>query len=309
MLSNALSRLSWLSGLAAVPAATLSAAQTAGSASAPDVTGIPIGLYGLLAAGLVADVALLAWFVRRIKVRPANPFGLSRAPGRTNSLHPLHLMGLLTVWLVAPMVTFQVLSELWAVPQAKALLLGGLIGQALLLAGCLLLGAHAFRLGIQRGLGLTVRRYILDTLKGLIAYIAILPVCVVLLVLTAAILPKQIIREHPLLAAMSEMGPWWQALSAFSAVVMAPLGEELFFRGMIQSFLRRCLLGPGAVIVITSAFFAAMHYQVPQSVPAMFVLALALGYNYERTGRLLPSIVLHAAFNAVFTAMRIFQSS
>ena len=36
-----------------------------------------------------------------------------------------------------------------------------------------------------------------------------------------------------------------------------------------------------------------------QSIPAIFVLSLALGYLYEKTGSLVCTIAMHATFNAV----------
>jgi len=34
--------------------------------------------------------------------------------------------------------------------------------------------------------------------------------------------------------------------------------------------------------------------------PALFVLSVILGYNYERCGRLYPPVLIHALFNSVF---------
>ena len=61
-----------------------------------------------------------------------------------------------------------------------------------------------------------------------------------------------------------------------------------------------------AAIFLTSGFFALMHAETPQNVPALFALSVALGYNYERCGRLYASILLHAVFNAVTLMMVLF---
>jgi Type II CAAX prenyl endopeptidase Rce1-like len=54
-------------------------------------------------------------------------------------------------------------------------------------------------------------------------------------------------------------------------------------------------------IVITSLFFAAVHgAQWPAPIP-IFVLSLVLGAVYYRTGSLIASICLHAAFNGLST--------
>jgi len=56
-------------------------------------------------------------------------------------------------------------------------------------------------------------------------------------------------------------------------------------------------------ILISSTCFAAMHLgNGPDPIP-IFILALALGYLYQRTHRLLPSITLHAMLNATSLAI------
>jgi len=53
-------------------------------------------------------------------------------------------------------------------------------------------------------------------------------------------------------------------------------------------------------ILVTSAAFAGMH-QWDQA-PIIFILSLALGYVYERTGNLWAAIALHMAFNSMEVA-------
>jgi membrane protease YdiL (CAAX protease family) len=94
--------------------------------------------------------------------------------------------------------------------------------------------------------------------------------------------------------------------------VGAPLAEETFFRGMLQTSLvqkgwgflvafppDRTYTPPPyqrwAAILICSFLFCAMHSV--DHMPILFVLSVGLGYLYERTGNLWASIVLHAAFN------------
>ena len=62
--------------------------------------------------------------------------------------------------------------------------------------------------------------------------------------------------------------------------------------------------GPWPAVLVASAIFAAAHCTQPQAVPSLFVLAVVIGYNYERTGRLLAPILIHALFNAANLALR-----
>ena len=54
-----------------------------------------------------------------------------------------------------------------------------------------------------------------------------------------------------------------------------------------------------AAIALTSLVFALIHLVVPTDMPALFVLALAIGYVYESTGSLVSAIAMHATFNAI----------
>jgi membrane protease YdiL (CAAX protease family) len=56
-----------------------------------------------------------------------------------------------------------------------------------------------------------------------------------------------------------------------------------------------------AAIVVTACLFASVHAM--WTWPPIFILALCLGYAYERTGNLWVPILIHASFNAVSTLM------
>jgi hypothetical protein len=89
------------------------------------------------------------------------------------------------------------------------------------------------------------------------------------------------------------------------AVVVAPLWEEMVFRGFIQPLLRKYFGGPAALL-ITAVLFALIHEPKSQfhMMPVMmFPVALALGYCYERTQRLAPCIMLHVLHNGFSVAL------
>jgi membrane protease YdiL (CAAX protease family) len=98
------------------------------------------------------------------------------------------------------------------------------------------------------------------------------------------------------------------ALMLLSAAVIAPVLEELVFRGMVQTTLLAAWgelrpLGRARAVVVffASLMFAAVHVGVvaPHTLPALFALSLILGWVYERTGRLWPCVLIHAGFNTV----------
>jgi membrane protease YdiL (CAAX protease family) len=102
-----------------------------------------------------------------------------------------------------------------------------------------------------------------------------------------------------------------RVLIVFVTVVVMPIFEELLFRGMFQSILRSYLSSfesrvpsffrrhsAWLSIGLTSGLFAAVHGNVGHW-PALFVLAMCMGYSYEKSGSLFRPIFIHSLFNAV----------
>lgn len=80
------------------------------------------------------------------------------------------------------------------------------------------------------------------------------------------------------------------------AVIVAPAFEEFIFRGLVYQGLRRTS-GASWSILWSSLFFTAVH--PPASSVAVFCLAAVNAFVIERTGRLLPCILIHAGYNAL----------
>lgn len=96
-------------------------------------------------------------------------------------------------------------------------------------------------------------------------------------------------------------------MAVLTTVVLAPLLEELIFRGYILGSVRR-KSGTVWAIVISSAMFGIIHL-VPQQVIYGFVIGLILGYIYVRTESIFSVIILHAVNNAVsYTLMGVTES-
>ena len=87
----------------------------------------------------------------------------------------------------------------------------------------------------------------------------------------------------------------WQVLIA--AVCIAPVTEEILFRGYIYPVFKR-LLGPLPAAFGASFLFAAVHNNA-LGFPGLTVLALALTLVYERTGSILVPMFMHAWFNGM----------
>lgn len=86
------------------------------------------------------------------------------------------------------------------------------------------------------------------------------------------------------------------------SVILAPLAEELVFRGVLLRALAR-RLAPRPVALLTAAAFALTHllldFNAAPAVPALFVVGVVLAVVAQRYGRLGPAVMGHLGFNLV----------
>jgi membrane protease YdiL (CAAX protease family) len=88
--------------------------------------------------------------------------------------------------------------------------------------------------------------------------------------------------------------PW---LIFLAGIVVAPLVEEIFFRGFLYPGLRE-KYGWIPAALISAALFAAVHLQ-PIVMPPIFLLGLLFAYLYERTESIWPGVIMHFATNTL----------
>ena len=77
--------------------------------------------------------------------------------------------------------------------------------------------------------------------------------------------------------------------------LLAPVGEELFFRGYMLTRLRQAW-SPGPAILVTAIAFGIIHGEWVHGVLAAGI-GIYLGVVAERSGSVLPAIICHAANN------------
>jgi membrane protease YdiL (CAAX protease family) len=90
------------------------------------------------------------------------------------------------------------------------------------------------------------------------------------------------------------------------AVVIAPVAEELAFRGYLYGVMRR-YFGALPALVFTAVLFAIIHLNVPTLFP-LFILSCLFTVSYEATGSLLVPMTMHALFNTINLVAIAFQS-
>lgn len=92
-------------------------------------------------------------------------------------------------------------------------------------------------------------------------------------------------------------------LMAVAAVLVAPVAEEVVFRGYLYPASKR-FCGPVGAVLFSSLIFAAAHGNVVALVP-LFVLAVLLCAVFEFTGSLWACIAVHFLFNGATVAMQL----
>jgi membrane protease YdiL (CAAX protease family) len=87
----------------------------------------------------------------------------------------------------------------------------------------------------------------------------------------------------------------WLVLG-IATMVIAPIAEEMLFRGILYPAIKREGF-PRLALWVSSLLFAAIHMNLAAFLPLTF-LALVLAWLYEQTGNLLAPIAVHSLFNA-----------
>jgi membrane protease YdiL (CAAX protease family) len=99
-------------------------------------------------------------------------------------------------------------------------------------------------------------------------------------------------------AALSNADP---TVLVVALVVVAPIAEELFFRGVAYNAWER-EYGPSRALYGSAILFAVIHGSA-FVIPSIFVLGLVLGQLFRTTRSLPATILLHAGFNGITVAI------
>jgi membrane protease YdiL (CAAX protease family) len=208
-------------------------------------------------------------------------------------------------------------------------IVGGIVITAVIL---LLARAHFARR--LRGFGLNIKTVPADFLCAFANLLAVWPLIVAAIFITM-FLGRQIwgqdyqMQRHQELELITEYPQLLLRITiVVVAAVMAPLLEELLFRGLVQTMIRsllettevrsdavrrffRCPDGHTTnawlAIAASSGLFTLMHAN-PGHWPALFILSVALGYSYEKSGSLFRPIFAHSLFNTAMIAATLSQS-
>lgn len=216
-----------------------------------------IFLGGLLMLAVGASTLLAAWL---------GPDRIAKAMPEAGGGDPMAMLALLAVFffICLPAVALAVARHGRAAPKLLGLHLAG--GRWLWLAPiAVLIVSFAVDEGILRLVREIAGSEIMPTVSAVIAEIATTPGRVVLAILVMGIL--------------------------------APLVEELVFRGLLYGYVEG-RFGGMAALIVSSLAFAAAHVE-PIHVALVLPVGVLLGWTRMRTGSLWPAIAAHVANNTV----------
>ena len=149
--------------------------------------------------------------------------------------------------------------------------------------------------------GISLEGWVICLRRALRGYILFFPALIVLTVIS--LLGTKIFglpfQPHPLVQPLLEAGESSLLWPLFAVgVLLGPLAEELYFRGLFFPALKSKTTVFRAVI-ISAALFATLHLNWAGWLP-IFGLGILLAYSYEKTGSLLVPIFIHVIHNGLF---------
>ena len=242
---------------------------------------------------------------------------LTDSPPRRNSMPPYLPLVPLILWFGAVSMTVVLVQKLtpelqgWQKIFTDHLVMS--IGAVVTMAAMMFL-AHVHFARRLKGFGLNIRTIAKDFVMAIVNLLAAWPIMMAAITMTmlfAKLFSGQDyqMQRHQQLEMITEYSQLQlRIMIVFVAVVIAPLLEEMLFRGFVQTTIRSFLNTKNSAwpaIAASSVFFAIMHADAGHW-PALFILGVCLGYSYEKSGSLFRPIFIHLFFNAYSVATALF---
>lgn len=90
-----------------------------------------------------------------------------------------------------------------------------------------------------------------------------------------------------------------------SAAIISPIYEEIFYRGFLYKWIR-LKWGVRAGLVLSSVIFMLVHIPTYNTLPVVFIGGLIFAWAYEKSGSVVPSMIIHGTFNGIAVTLTAF---
>lgn len=283
--------------------------QASGRRLPPDERGVvsrqqaALWMLVVLAGGVVFLLSLALWGVylaarSRGALKPMGP--PLHAGGAALADHLALRAGLLFVVFLGSDAAFSLLPGDGLGPSAFAR------GAILILAAVLIAAVplQGRRLGLRR-IGVDARRLGPNLLWGLGAAIANIPLLILAVLFGQLLFPNLPAPEHPITNEIAK-GGWEVAVAVlFLGAVVAPIVEEIWFRGLLLPAMVRSMGGVFGGVFFSSLLFAMVHPTGVPAWPALAAIGAMAAVLTFQTRSLVPSIVMHAVHNGTLLTLNL----
>ncbi len=132
--------------------------------------------------------------------------------------------------------------------------------------------------------------------SGFVLWFVVVMIGILLTIITG---PPPSQEVEKLLRGMKTLKDLW--LPFISVSILAPLSEELYFRGMVFPVIS-AKLGTRPGMVLSALFFGSLHLDWYRLIP-ITVGGIGLAYLYDKTRSLLTPIIAHSVWNTMMLLM------
>jgi uncharacterized protein len=88
------------------------------------------------------------------------------------------------------------------------------------------------------------------------------------------------------------------SIGFISAAIISPIYEEIFYRGFLYKWVRM-KWGVSTGIIFSSLIFTIVHIPTYNTLPVNFISGMIFAWTYEKSGSILPGIIIHGTFNGI----------
>jgi membrane protease YdiL (CAAX protease family) len=133
-----------------------------------------------------------------------------------------------------------------------------------------------------------------DVTVGIVCLVGLIALCDGLLYLSG----RALVTSFQLQSYATGAAEGWLLPMLFGAIIVAPAGEEIMFRGFLFRGWARSERSVWPAIIVISLLWAGLHVQYDWTgIVQIFVIGLFLGWMRWRSGSTLLTFILHALFN------------